>query len=65
MTVAIFLTITVMATSLNLILIPSYNAIIPEQLLIPDRNTIIATAENTSLQTVMVRNIDMVMLYRG
>ena len=65
MTVAIFLTITVMATSLNLILIPSYNATIPEKLLIPDRNTIIATAENTSLQTVMVRNIDMVMLYRG
>ena len=64
MTVAIFLTITVMATSLNLILIPSYNATIPEKLLIPDRNTIIATAQNTSLQTVtMVRIIDMFMLY--
>ena len=64
MTMSIFLAIAVMATSLNLILIPSCSDTIPEQLLIPDRNTIIATAENTSLQTVtMVRIIDMFMLY--
>ena len=53
MTISIFLTIAVMATSLNLILIPSYSATIPEQLLIPDRNTTIATAQNTSLQILL------------
>ena len=53
MTISIFLTIAVMATSLNLILIPSYSATIPEQLLIPDRNTTIATAQNTSVQILL------------
>ena len=53
---SIFLAIAVMATSLNLILIPPYSATIPEQLLIPDRNTTIATAQNTSLQILLSSN---------
>ena len=53
MSMARLLTIAVMAASLHLILIPCYSATIPDLLSIPDRNTTIATAQNTSLQILL------------
>ena len=51
MSIARLLTIAVMAASMHLI--SCYSATIPDLLSIPDRNTTIATAQNTSLQILL------------